>query len=262
MTCTEFPWLDYIENRLGREDRESAERHLAGCEQCRKEKTRWEVLVREAAAVSAASRLGCPTPPELVLAERDRAEAWVLSHLETCAKCKAELEAVRGIEADVFAEPVVLPLEISERLSTTGSETLRRLASEVLDLVRSRLGDSGAVIDRWRKGVARIVTDLGAAGLAAVPQYGAPESPREQDPLREVEVRVRAADFEVEVSLRGPWVRAHVTCEGAPVRGVSVDLENELGVTQQTATDSRGEGTLHEDLPGRRRVLIGWREPV
>jgi hypothetical protein len=258
MKCSEFPWIDFLENRLGTASREAAEAHLVACPACSAQRARWGRLLAEAGQVVTAHRLGCPTPDDLLDAESRTGKPGVREHLEECALCRRELEAVRGAEDGVEPSREELPAALAARLAGPGPETMRGLAAEVLDLVRSRLGSSHGSVDKWRRAVAHVVAETNSPPLlAAGAAYAAPGEGVERAAPEPTEVRICSRDLDLDLTLQGPWVRARATRSGAPLAGLTIRVENELGEITETETDLRGQATLRDDLPGRRRIRVG-----
>lgn len=274
MNCQDFPWVDYLERRLPEAVQASAQAHLAGCPACRVERERWELLLAEGARVAPGSRLGCPHPPVLAAlaaeaagseglweagAAAEPARAWARTHLDSCARCREEVAALRTLYgADAKAERVPLPADLARALWGEGAPAAVPIAAEVMELVRARFGSASAALEVWRQGLARILAatrpDWGGAapGFAALAAAG--EEALCTGPL---ELTVRSGDLDVEVRLHGPWVRLRARRFGAPQPGVTIRVENELGEIAETETDVRGEASVREDLPGLRRIRVG-----
>lgn len=275
MNCQDFPWVDYLERRLPEADRACAQAHLDVCPSCAEARKRWALLVAEGARAGPDSRLGCLHPPTLAALAAEGAEpeglsrapgdataqvpAWARAHLESCARCREEVAALRGLEAvGVAFEPAPLPAELTRALWGEGVAPAVPLAAEVMELVRARLGSASAALEVWRQGLARILAATRPDWGGAAPGYAAPAAAGEEalctGPL---DLAVRSGDLDVEVRLHGPWVRLRARRFGAPLRGVTIRVENELGEIAETETDVRGEASVREDLPGLRRIRVG-----
>lgn len=255
MKCDQFPWIEYLEHSLNPNDQTKAGAHLRDCKACAAYGKKLEILASAAIKAAPAARLGCPDPLTLAAVEAGGAEPWALEHLEVCAMCRNELDAVKAIEvgARLSAEP--LPSALENILATSAENSCEELVGEVMSLVKSRLGGAKPLLDRWRAAIAGL-----AAGLdfdAAQPCFAAPEQAAAEAAAGPVELKVTAGDMELEIQINGPWLRASAEKKGAPVKGMSLRLENVLGEIVETETDIHGQAIVRDDMPGRRRIVVG-----
>lgn len=176
-SCDAVDLLGYLEGALDYEQRQAAERHLAGCDECRRSLEGLEETSDWLLELWSASGASCPSVD--VLAEylegkgEEAHRETLRRHVEACPSCREFVEVLKAFEAEWVpdAEEPELPESIRGRLSllAQGSLTdrLRRAAEEAMGTETP----AGSEMAEWIKRI--LEPRAGAWPKAALPRDAA-----------------------------------------------------------------------------------------